>query len=440
MELMTSSEAALVPINKLEAVLRDPGRRIEIENAMPFDEPRTVRAAMQQLIDFARNQEGLVAQCDDKSKFDCCLIAARLGLQLNTPAHHVAVVPFKTKGGGYKATAIIEYRGLVALMKRYANVKVLRTEVVRSGDEYSRDQDDFTHKWDCFLPRESRGSVLGVYAIVETHDGARYIETMSVEQVEHVRAKSRSSSNGPWVTDWEQMARKTALRRASNLLDWSPKGSELVGLADKTEFTFDPTGTIEVKGQKPKSKKGSQAVLETLQGVEPEADVEPQQEAPDAAEAKPEPPVGVDPETGEVLPPLPKPDASAALHLAEASAALHLFEAQAICKTYGLPAWQRFSSSRNKLVAERAKELGLATGAEFWAKVREAFRSLTPEYYSNWSDAVSLDVLLRVPKRGNPDHFTKLLEGKPTTSVHAPLRTEGAPPTSSTLLELMGGA
>ena len=411
---------AVVARNSLEAALRDPGRRMEIENAMPFDDPKTVRAAMQQLIDFARMQEGLLARCDDKSKFECCLVAARLGLQLNTPAHHVAAVPFKRKDGTYCATPIIEYRGLVALFKRYANVKAVRTELVRQNDVYKRNAETFVHEWDPFLSEHERGKAIGAYAMVELHDGTKLWETMSVEQIEHIRAKSRAANDGPWVTDWPQMARKTPLRRLANMLDWSPKGAELLQVADRTEFSYDDSTPVEVVGPVKRAPKGSQATLDVLMGVQPG------------------PVESIDPDTGEVieLPPKaeeeevepPKPDACA----------LHLVEAQAVCKQYGLPIWQSLTDARKRILKERMRELGMTEGRAFWAHVRQVLAHLTPDYYANWKEQVSLDVLLRVPKRGNPDHFTKLAEGPAPARVES-IRTEGAPPVSSALLDLMGG-
>lgn len=408
----------LRPLNQLEATLRDPTRRGEIQNAMPFDDPKTVRAAMQQLVDFARNQDGLLAQASDKSKFDCVLGAARLGLQLNSPLHQCAAVPFKTKNGVI-AQLIVEYRGLAALMKRYGSVKDIHTGLIYENDDYNWTESDFT------MSRKigDRGKVVGVFAKLQLLDGSSQCEVMTVDEVEHVRNKSRAKDKGPWVSDWAQMARKTVLRRAANLVDMGPKGADLMARADKTEFRYDDTATVEVVGPVAKEPKGSQAVLESLQVQEPEFEVTIQDEVP------PE----VDPDTGEVIPPLeeeaprPKPEASA----------LHLAEAQAVCKAHSLPIWQKLTDARKKLVSERMKAEGITSGKEFWERVRQVLANLTPDYYESWSEQAVLDVFLRVPKRGNPDHWTKLSEG-PAPKAPDAIREEGAPPANQTLVDMMG--
>jgi recombination protein RecT len=50
-----------------------------------------------------------------------------------------------------------------------------------------------------------------------------HVEVMSRSQVDAIRARSRSGSNGPWVTDYDEMAKKTVVRRA---LKYCPLSSE----------------------------------------------------------------------------------------------------------------------------------------------------------------------------------------------------------------------
>ena len=429
--------------NQLEAVLRDPQRQGEIKAAMPFDDPKTVRAAMQQLVDFARNQDGLLAQASDKSKFDCVLGAARLGLQLNSPLHHAAAVPYKTKKGVI-AQLIVEYRGLAALMRRYGGVKEIHTGVIYSNDQYEWTESDFR------MSRKigDRGEVVGAFAKLVLDDGTTQCEVMSVEELEHVRAKSRAKDNGPWVTDTLQMYRKTVLRRAGNLVDMGPKGADLMARADKTEFRYDDTATVEIVDDRPKGNAAVLASLDSVTPVTPEPGENPGLNQGGKTEARMEEvgiPPDVDPETGEVIPPEVSPGKPPAVKKAApqpkspSSDNLHLLEAQRLCQAHGLPVWQKLTEPRRRLIRERMKEQGIERGKEFWETVSSVLRNLTPEYYESWSEQVQLDVLLRVPKRGNPDHFTKLAEG-PAKKPEEKIREEGAPPANSTLMDMMGGA
>jgi recombination protein RecT len=50
---------------------------------------------------------------------------------------------------------------------------------------------------------------------------------MTIDEVEAIRARSRAGKNGPWVSDWAAMAKKTAVKQLSK---WLPMSTEF-GLA-----------------------------------------------------------------------------------------------------------------------------------------------------------------------------------------------------------------
>lgn len=68
------------------------------------------------------------------------------------------------------------------------------------------------------------GPLKHVYAVAKLKDGEVLVEVMSKAQVDAIRARSKSGSNGPWVTDYDEMAKKTVFRRLSK---WLPLSSEL---------------------------------------------------------------------------------------------------------------------------------------------------------------------------------------------------------------------
>lgn len=51
---------------------------------------------------------------------------------------------------------------------------------------------------------------------------------MSLGEIEKVRKVSRAATNGPWVEWWEEMARKTVLRRLSKRLPMSTDVDDLI--------------------------------------------------------------------------------------------------------------------------------------------------------------------------------------------------------------------
>ncbi|MFN3891952.1 MAG: recombinase RecT [Beijerinckiaceae bacterium] len=81
-----------------------------------------------------------------------------------------------------------------------------------------------------------RGKPRLAYAIARTKDGGIYREIMTVSEIEKVRAVSRAAKNGPWVSWWEEMAKKTVIRRLAKRL---PMSSDLDDLIRRDDELYD---------------------------------------------------------------------------------------------------------------------------------------------------------------------------------------------------------
>lgn len=74
--------------------------------------------------------------------------------------------------------------------------------------------------------KSDRGNPVYFYAVFHTKDGGYGFEVMSLEDVQaHAKKYSKSYSNGPWQTNFEEMAKKTVLKR---VLKYAPLKSEFV--------------------------------------------------------------------------------------------------------------------------------------------------------------------------------------------------------------------
>jgi recombination protein RecT len=105
-------------------------------------------------------------------------------------------------------------------------LKHVSVDVVCEKDDFKfwRDTegDHFRHE-----PAWERGKVKGAYCVARfANEEAPQIERMSVEEIESVRARSRAKDDGPWVTDFNEMAKKTVIKRASKRWPLSPEKSE----------------------------------------------------------------------------------------------------------------------------------------------------------------------------------------------------------------------
>lgn len=93
------------------------------------------------------------------------------------------------------------------------------------------------------IPAKSeRGNPTAVYAMFRTKDGGYGFEVMSMEDVRaHAKKFSKAYTSGPWQTNFEEMAKKTVLKK---VLKYAPLKSDFVrGIAQdetiKTELSED---------------------------------------------------------------------------------------------------------------------------------------------------------------------------------------------------------
>lgn len=166
-----------------------------------------------------------LANCSPESFFGCLMQAAQLGLEVNTPHGHAWLIP-RMNRGQLEATLQVGYQGMIELALRSGKVEKIWTRVVRDGDHFRVKyglEEDIEHEPAIDEDRETR-PITYVYAVASLKTGGKVFEVLSRPQVDARRARSAASKSGPWVTDYEQMVRKTAVR---SLFKWLPKSSEM---------------------------------------------------------------------------------------------------------------------------------------------------------------------------------------------------------------------
>jgi recombination protein RecT len=133
---------------------------------------------------------------------------AAIGITLNPASKLAYLVP---RDGG--VCLDISYMGLLHLAQTTGAIKWGQCKLVHKNDIYESNGLDCapTHKYNAF---EERGDVVGGYCTVKTADGDYLTEEMSIREIAQVEASSKAK-NGPWKNWWEEMARKTIVKRAS---------------------------------------------------------------------------------------------------------------------------------------------------------------------------------------------------------------------------------
>ena len=133
---------------------------------------------------------------------------------------------------GNEATLIIDYKGLVELIRRSGDVVSVRAETVCEKDLFQWVDGIVSHSVNF---REDRGKIQAVYAEAVMKSGEKQSAVMTKAEVEAIRNRSRSGKNGPWVTDFGEMAKKTVVRRLSKML---PLSSEIMSAVERDDDQF----------------------------------------------------------------------------------------------------------------------------------------------------------------------------------------------------------
>lgn len=167
-----------------------------------------------------------LSQCTPQSFLSAMMTSAQLGLEVNTPLGQAYVLPFKNHGV-LEAQFQLGYKGLIDLAYRSGEIDIIQARVVYENDEFVCEyglDPKLVHK-----PADrERGEPVRVYAMFKTKSGGYGFEVMSVDEIRKHAAKyskAYSSSFSPWKTAFEEMAKKTVLKR---VLKYAPLKSDFV--------------------------------------------------------------------------------------------------------------------------------------------------------------------------------------------------------------------
>lgn len=172
-----------------------------------------------------------LAACDPYSLLGALMISAQLGLEPG-PLGHAYLVPF-----GKECTLIVGYKGMIDLARRSGNISSIVAREVCENDEF-----DYAYGLDDYLRHKptltDRGKVIAYYAIAKYQDGGHTFLVLSPDEVEKYKKRSKARGDGPWVTDYEAMAKKTAVRRLAAFLPLTVEAARALEVDEQT-IDFD---------------------------------------------------------------------------------------------------------------------------------------------------------------------------------------------------------
>ena len=179
------------------------------------------------------NKTPKLAECTKESLLACLMDCSALGIE---PDNRMAyLIPY-----GNQCTLIVGYKALVALARRSGEISDIHADVVCANDQFEYSfgsEGKLIHK-----PKlGDRGDVVAAYSFAKLKDGSCSYEVMDLEEISAIKNRSKASKSGPWVTDFNEMAKKTVFRRHSK---WLPVSSEKMQEALEKDFDV-PTDIVD---------------------------------------------------------------------------------------------------------------------------------------------------------------------------------------------------
>ncbi len=205
----------------------------EIEKALPsvITPERFTRITLSAL-----STNPMLQQCTPKSFLGAMMTSAQLGMEPNTPLGQAYLIPRKNgKTQEWECQFQLGYKGLIDMAHRSGEVRDIQAHVVYENDEFIYElglEPKLIHK----PAATDRGAATHVYAVYHTKNGGYGFEVMSMDDVrKHAMKYSDSFKRGsfsPWTTSFEEMAKKTCLKRA---LKFAPMSTEYIKAALQDE-------------------------------------------------------------------------------------------------------------------------------------------------------------------------------------------------------------
>ena len=155
-------------------------------------------------------------QCTPNSFLGAMMQAAQLGVEPNTPLGQAYLIPYMNHGK-LECQFQLGYKGLIDLAYRSGEISTIQAQIV-----YEKDEFEYSFGLEPTLKhvpaKRDRGDATHVYAVYRKKDGGYGYEVMSMDDVrQHAQKYSKSYSNGPWKANFEEMAKKTVLKKLLKL-------------------------------------------------------------------------------------------------------------------------------------------------------------------------------------------------------------------------------
>ncbi|MFM7009271.1 MAG: recombination protein RecT [Betaproteobacteria bacterium] len=230
----------------IAGLLTDPKVKEQMALALPrhMTADRLARIALTEV-----RKNPMLASCDQASFLGAIMQCAALGLEPGGALGHAYMIPFRNnKKQIVEVQFIVGYRGMIDLARRSGQILSIEARTVYEQDHFHiRYGLESTLEHTPNLDVSDRGKLRYVYAVAKLKDGGVQFDCMGMSEVESIRAQSRAATNGPWVSHFEEMAKKTVIRRLFKYLPVSIEMQRAVGLDEQADMGIQ-TNSLDMVG------------------------------------------------------------------------------------------------------------------------------------------------------------------------------------------------
>ncbi len=214
------------PRNTVQSLIKQ--MEPEIKKALPalITPDRFTRIALS-----AVSANPQLADCNPRSLLAALMTAAQLGLELNTPLGQCYLIPrYNGKTGQLDCCFQLGYRGLIDLAYRSGEVVTVGAYTVYENDEFEYElglEPVLRHKPNL----NDRGAPVYYYALFKTKAGGYGMDVMTIDEMRRFRdeySKAAAKGSSPWESSFDEMAKKTVLKRC---LKYAPLKPEFISAA-----------------------------------------------------------------------------------------------------------------------------------------------------------------------------------------------------------------
>lgn len=225
----------------IAGLLSDPKIKAQMALALPahVSAERLARIALTEVRKVPK-----LAECDQTSFLGAIMQCCALGLEPGGALGHCYLIPFENRRQNrMEVQFIVGYRGMIDLARRSGQIVSLSARTVHANDLFR-----FSYGLDETLEHEpadgDRGEMIAVYAVAKLQGGGVQFEVMRRAEIEKVRNESQGyktavrydRKDSPWIAHFDEMAKKTVVRRLFKYLPVSIELQRAVGLDEQAEM------------------------------------------------------------------------------------------------------------------------------------------------------------------------------------------------------------